>query len=142
MYAIQENISHQDILEVFNGVNINPTEDLNYNEFIAATMWAKVRLDGDKISEVVKYIPFLLDPYCCGQIFDTLDRDKAGYLDVETILASVGLDFGEEEVINMVHDLDMNNDDKVELQDMMKVWKQQSIANPERYYPYCNPDSC
>lgn len=47
-----DNVGDDEIEAIFNDVNVNHDHSINYNEFIAATMWKRIHLDEERLHQV------------------------------------------------------------------------------------------
>ena len=63
--------------------------------------WQRIHLADEKLHE----------------IFDTLDTEGLGYLTAETIQAAVGVDFGPEQIAQMIAEADTDHDGRVDYAD-------------------------
>mmetsp|Transcript_54851 Transcript_54851/g.151182 ORF Transcript_54851/g.151182 Transcript_54851/m.151182 type:complete len:1189 (-) Transcript_54851:129-3695(-) len=104
-----------EISRIFESVNTSHTQGINYAEFVAACMWKRIHYDEAHLR----------------QVFDTLDVNNLGYIDVAGVTSMVGLDFEGEDVAAMIRDADVNGDGRVDLQEFVNVWKKMAV---EQHY--------
>jgi len=106
-----DDVGDDEIEAIFNDVNVNHDHSINYNEFIAATMWKRIHLDEERLH----------------QVFDTLDVQHDGFLTTESIQNAVGLDFSADDVASMITECDANGDGRIDYLEFAKLWKVQQI---------------
>jgi len=110
-----EGLGDDEVTHIFDSVRVHQGHSLNYNEFVAATMWRRIHMDEERIHQAsyVRFALSLLRGACwlsraefflfsLRQVFDTLDVDSDGFLTRETIENVVGKDFSPEAVAAMV----------------------------------------
>ncbi|CAM9591447.1 unnamed protein product [Discosporangium mesarthrocarpum] len=107
---LKNHISGPEAKALFDSVNIDKSAEINYNEFIAATMWTRIHLDEEKLHEA----------------FEDLDQDGKGFLTAEGIKRVAGLDFDCEEVNRMIGEADVSGDGRVDYQEFAYLWKTMS----------------
>ncbi|CAM9349713.1 unnamed protein product [Pylaiella littoralis] len=104
---LQAHVSGSEVQQLYEAVNVDRSAEINYNEFIAATMWTRVNMDEEKIHKA----------------FEGLDREGKGFLTAEGIKQVVGLDFDTEEVDRMIADADVSGDGRVDFSEFAHLWK-------------------
>eukprot|EP00904_Undaria_pinnatifida_P011167 jgi/Undpi1/7180/HiC_scaffold_22.g09654.m1 len=104
---LQAHVSSTEVQQLFEAVNINRSTEINYNEFIAATMWTRINLDEEKLHKA----------------FENLDREGKGFLTAQGIKEVVGLDFDAEEVDRMISEADVSGDGRVDYSEFAHLWK-------------------
>ncbi|CAM9140192.1 unnamed protein product [Choristocarpus tenellus] len=113
---LQEHVSGPEVEALYKAVNINKSAEINYNEFIAATMWTRIQLDEEKLH----------------QAFEDLDRDGNGFLTAEGIRRVGGLDFDSEEINRMILEADVSGDGRVDYQEFAHLWKNMALERHHR----------
>ena len=89
-------------------------------EFLAVVTWQRIHLADEKLHE----------------IFDTLDTEGLGYLTAETIQAAVGVDFGPEQIAQMIAEADADHDGRVDYAEFARVLHETQVtAHAERLAP-------
>lgn len=89
-------------------------------QFLAVVTWQRIHLADEKLHE----------------IFDTLDTEGLGYLTAETIQAAVGVDFGPEQIAQMIAEADADHDGRVDYAEFARVLHETQVtAHAERLAP-------
>eukprot|EP00903_Cladosiphon_okamuranus_P012731 g11902.t1 len=104
---IQTHVSGTEAQQLYESIKIDRSAEINYNEFIAATMWTRVNMDEEKLHKV----------------FEGLDREGKGFLTAEGIKEVVGLDFDAEEVDRMIAEADASGNGRVDYSEFAHLWK-------------------
>ncbi|CAM9242227.1 unnamed protein product [Ascophyllum nodosum] len=104
---LQTHVSGSEVQQMYDSMNINKSAEINYNEFIAATMWTRIQLDEEKLHEA----------------FEGLDREGKGFLTAEGINTVVGLDFDTEEVGRMITEADVSGNGRIDYSEFARLWK-------------------
>ncbi|CAM9740853.1 unnamed protein product [Scytosiphon promiscuus] len=104
---LQTHVSGSEAQQLFEAVSIDQAAEINYNEFIAATMWTRVNMDEEKLHKA----------------FEGLDREGRGFLTAEGIKQVVGVDFEADEVDRMIAEADVSGDGRVDYSEFAHLWK-------------------
>jgi calcium-dependent protein kinase len=110
--ALQGHLSKDELSELWASLNVEEFHELDYNEFIAATLWTRLQLDEERLHEA----------------FEAFDHDGKGFLTAQDIQKIVGMDMPEEEVRAMMADTDIDGDGRIDYMDFARVWKNQALA--------------
>ena len=97
--AMQKAGGHSDanIQEIIASANFESGQELNYSEFCAAALLKRLTIDEERLELA----------------FETLDREKTGYLTPETIKQVLGQDgVSEQIIVDVLMELDFNKDGK------------------------------
>lgn len=95
------------IIEIFKAVDISRTTEINFTEFLAATMWRRMHLGDEHVQRV----------------FKTLDTNGNGKLDAASIKALVGIDYDDDEVNKLIVDADGDGDGYLCYSDFLQSWR-------------------
>mmetsp|Transcript_16866 Transcript_16866/g.31668 ORF Transcript_16866/g.31668 Transcript_16866/m.31668 type:complete len:257 (-) Transcript_16866:454-1224(-) len=98
----------QNVVEIFESVDVDESEEINYNEFIAAAMCKRVTIDEEKLVLA----------------FEAMDTENTGYLTREGIENGVGQMLKPEELDAMMLEVDTNKDGKIDYGEFLVFWRQ------------------
>jgi calcium-dependent protein kinase len=105
-----------ELAHIFHGMSVHSGHSINYNEFIAATMWRRIHLDEERVQEV----------------FDKLDVTKEGFLTAQTIQNAVGTDFSASDVASMLAECDFDGDGRIDYVEFERLWKSFQVRGRRR----------
>lgn len=97
--------------ELFNALDISRSSQINFTEFLAATLWQRIQLDEKHVRHV----------------FNTLDINGDGRLDAVSIKSLVGIDYDDEEVDQLIAEADSNGDGYLDYNDFLRAWQSTSL---------------
>lgn len=95
------------VLDIFHSVDVDQSQEINYNEFIAAAMCRRISIDEEKLVLA----------------FEAMDTDCTGYLTREAIEQGVGQMMTHEEMDEMMEEIDTNKDGKIDYQEFLVFWR-------------------
>lgn len=98
--------------EIFKSVDVDNSAEINYNEFVAAAMCRRITLDEEKLMLA----------------FETLDSENTGYLSAAGIKKALGEHLSDEEINEMMAEVDLNNDGKIDYMEFVGLWRNATIA--------------
>lgn len=98
----------QNVLEIFQSVDVDESEEINYNEFIAAAMCKRVSIDEEKLVLA----------------FEAMDTECTGYLTRESIENGVGQMLKPGEIDAMMQEVDTNKDGRIDYGEFLVFWRQ------------------
>ncbi|CAM9297433.1 unnamed protein product [Chrysoparadoxa australica] len=116
MKALEGHSGAEEVKEMYEALNTNKKEEINYNEFIASTIWTRIQLDEERLHAA----------------FDSLDREGRGFLTAQGVKKIVGMDMDETEVNDMVREADFDGDGKVDFLEFARLWKRMSLKKHHR----------
>ena len=93
--------------EIFQHVDVDQSEEINYNEFIAAAMCKRVTIDEEKLILA----------------FEAMDTTNSGYLTREAIENGVGQMMSPEELDEMMEEVDLNGDGRIDYAEFLVYWR-------------------
>ena len=108
------------MIEIFKAIDISRTTEINFTEFLAATMWRRIHLDEQHMRRV----------------FQTLDINGSGKLDAASIKALVGIDYDDDEVNQLIADADEDGDGCLCFSDFVKSWRANAPISTQQTYPH------
>jgi calcium-dependent protein kinase len=97
--------------ELFNAVDISRSSQINFTEFLAATLWQRIQLDEKHVRHV----------------FDTLDMNGNERLNAASIKSLVGIDYDDEEVDQLIAEADSNGDGYLDYDDFLRAWRSTAL---------------
>jgi len=100
-------LSPQEVEEMFKEMDVSGIEEVNYTEFLAATMYQRIRIDEDRLHHA----------------FETFDKDGNGFIELEEIMEVVGADMGEEDIRNLIAECDENGDGKIDYEEFASQYR-------------------
>ena len=95
------------VVDIFQSVDVDQSEEINYNEFIAAAMCKRVTIDEEKL--VIA--------------FEAMDTACTGYLTRESIENGVGQMMSPAEIDAMMDEVDANKDGKIDYAEFLVFWR-------------------
>lgn len=98
----------QNVVEIFESVDVDQSAEINYNEFIAAAMCKRVTIDEEKLVLA----------------FESMDTDCSGYLTREAIEKGVGQMLSPNELDEMMLEVDTNRDGRIDYAEFLVFWRQ------------------
>ncbi len=105
--ALRGHLSESEIKEIWKNLTISGMGELDYNEFIAATMWMRLQLDEERLHEA----------------FEAFDDEGKGFLTMEDVERVVGGNLPHEEIQKMMMETDYDGDGKIDYIDFARVTK-------------------
>ncbi len=105
--ALRGHLSESEIQDIWKNLNVAAMDELDYNEFIAATMWMRLQLDEERLHEA----------------FEAFDDEGKGFLTMEDVERVVGGDLPHEEIQKMMMETDIDGDGKIDYIDFARISK-------------------
>ncbi len=105
--ALRGHLSESEIQEIWKNLSVAGMDELDYNEFIAATMWMRLQLDEERLHEA----------------FEAFDDEGKGFLTMEDVERVVGSDLSQEEIQKMMMETDIDGDGKIDYIDFARISK-------------------
>ncbi len=105
--ALRGHLSESEIQDMWKNLSVAGMDELDYNEFIAATMWMRLQLDEERLHEA----------------FEAFDDEGKGFLTVEDVERVVGGDLPHEEIQKMMMETDIDGDGKIDYIDFARISK-------------------
>lgn len=96
---------------LFNAINISRSAEINFTEFLAATLWQRIQLDEEHVRHV----------------FDTLDIDGTERLNATSVKSLVGMDFDDDEVAELIAQADADGDGELDYEDFLRAWRSSAL---------------
>ena len=98
--------THEELVRMFIGMDIDGTGKVSYSEFLAATIEAHGSIEEERIAEA----------------FDRLDEDDSGYVTAENLRSFLGDDIAEDFVDEIVEEVDSDRDKKISYEEFLDLW--------------------
>lgn len=108
---LDPHISGSEAIQLYESVNINKADEINYNEFIAATMWTRIQLDEERLHDA----------------FGGLDPAGKGFITAKGIKKVAGVDFDDEEVDHMIAEADASGEGRIDYTEFARLWKNYAL---------------
>ena len=104
-------IDESQLKDLFNAVDISRSSQINFTEFLAATLWQRIQLDEKHVRHV----------------FDTLDINGDERLNAVSIKSLVGIDYDDEEVDQLIAEADADGDGYLDYDDFLRAWRSTAL---------------
>lgn len=116
---IQKHVKQDKIDSIFRTISEAGLDspDLNYSDFLASAMLKRVSID----------------EYRLHHVFESLDPDGTGLVDVAALRDSLGADDSKDLVDDMLKEIDTNYDGKIDYREFLRYWK--SLERAEKLSP-------
>lgn len=102
------------IAAIFNAIIVSRSSEITYTEFVAATVWPRI----------------ILDEGALKRVFNSLDACRDGRLNVASIKSLVGIDYNEDEVLQLIIKADADGDGYLDYNDFLTAFKSNIDVSP------------
>jgi calcium-dependent protein kinase len=100
------NYTHEDMVRMFFGMDIDGTGKVSYSEFLAATIEAHGSIEEERIAEA----------------FDRLDDDDTGYVTVENLRSFLGDEISDDFIDEIIDEVDIVRDHRISYEEFLSLW--------------------
>jgi len=101
--AERVSITDSQVLQIFNALDSNNKEEVNYSDFLAAMMASRIAMHDDVVVAA----------------FKRFDVDKSGYITVGDLLQVMGSTMGKAEAKQLVEEADISADGRISLDEFV-----------------------
>ncbi len=115
--ALRGHLSESEIKDIWKNLSVSGLGELDYNEFIAATMWMRLQLDEERLHEA----------------FEAFDDEGKGFLTMEDVERVIGGDLPHEEIQKMMMETDYDGDGKIDYIDFARITKVRLLVFSLKY---------
>jgi Ca2+-binding EF-hand superfamily protein len=99
--------SENDLLSMFEAVDLDGTGRIRYTEFLAATIEAQGAISEERLAEA----------------FDRLDSDDSGYISAENLAEILGKDFPRDEIDEIIAEAGVTKDNRISYSEFLALWE-------------------
>ena len=100
-----KHIDDETIEKLFNGIDIDETGQIHYNEFLAAVVESQGLITMEHLADA----------------FDRLDGDEKGYISKDDLKNLLGSDYNEEKVNRMMDEADYKKNGQVDYEEFLRL---------------------
>ena len=112
--ALQAHYSYSDeeVLRLFQSIDVDGEGTLQYSEFLAATLEAHGSIDEERLAEA----------------FDRIDSDDSGYITVRNLQALLGEGISKRYLESIIDEADITRDHRISYDEFLAMWDVQDDA--------------
>lgn len=115
--------SDEELDQIFESIDVDKSGQIQYTEFLAATLEARGYLEEERIAEA----------------FESIDRDGSGFIDKNELQEVLGKSCTVEQIDDIIRAADTNNDGRISYEEFFDVFRDQTMIMAAQVGDFTEP---